>query len=473
MSEVTMHFLVKKFNFERDLLTKGMSVKLFRFFSVCVFLLMICTIGFAQPGAKAAKEAAAAQKSGNLQLAITKYQEAIAAEPNNHLYYAKLATVYTKLKPPKNDDAIKALQDAVAKNPKYTAGYARIGALMTKKKEYSEAVKAYSEAFKAEEDPTKKINYKIKTANIYLKNLNNPQSALNEISEIKSLAGDDIRVIKIEGDALFSMENWSGAVTAYKKAVEKAEKDLPPGKPQEQYYLALAKALLKSGDRTQAEQVAKKLDGVAGTTLYKRYESYKKSQGAKAMISIANSYVKAGGFDEAQPFVQKALEAKDDNIFAFRFQASMLQKQGKTTEAVAALQKAVEEAEKSGKKENLLPLYNQLLRLQEMARDYTGMANSVDKIMPLIKEESKIKKYYEQKIYAQILANDYAGAQATATAAMNKYKDPAAQSAYNFYIAMAAKKSGDSDKAMKAFQKVTSGSFKKAAAEEMKKMSKG
>lgn len=203
-----------------------------------------------------------AVKRGNIDRAVTCYQEAIASDPSRADFHFTLGTALAQLSQwssalsayeqvlalnPKSarayyavgechlrqkalDRALKNFQLAVDVNPKLAAGHAKLGQLWHQKGDISRALRACLEALKHNSnlsDPFVKLRY-----NILRYDVEPTSGLLNEVVEtchlILQQEPDSIPIQSLLGYTLTRQANYDGAIQYYQRAsLQKAQKVRP------------------------------------------------------------------------------------------------------------------------------------------------------------------------------------------------------------------------------------------------------
>ncbi len=432
------------------------------------FLVLIIPVAYPQagPGVPSYKKGMNYMKTGDCASAVRYFDEAIQLEPINFVYYVRKAQCLMKLK--KYDEAKQAFLKAAEVNKNFAAGYVMAAKIAFKQKRMSEAIKYFNMAYEVEGDLSKKLKYKIFVVKLLAKD-GRANEALSELEKLKSdipKAANDPRVLVAEGDIYAAMNRWDQAIAGYQRAVDRMKttgdkQKLAP------YYFKLGLAYYKSGNEQMANQVWANL---AGTKYAKRVAQIKQMGGAKYFLAVAIGYFKASAYDNALEYAQQAISKAKPNekVFAYKLTAFIYAKKGETQQAISYFAKAAQEEKDPRKRTSI---YSTMIKMQFNNGDYSGALATANKILQANPNNHKILFLKGQ---AEYQLGQYSAAVSTLekaiAAAGNNRK---ITSVYNFLLALAAKKAGDVNKALKALKAANFGSLRAAVREEMKKLKQG
>lgn len=432
---------------------------LFSFF----LLISLFTLGFAQsPGAAFYREGVTAFKARNYEQAVSKFDQAIAAESSNYRYYVMKGQTLIKMK--NIPGAIAAYEGATQANPGFADGFKTIGLLYMKQKEYDNAVISMNKAFNAETDQSKKLYYKLTAAKLLLQQ-NKFNEALSELSQAKSIQPNDTRILDMEGKIHIKNNNWQAAYDVYGQAENMARQQQQNGCGVGQFQAGKAVAAAKLGKDAEYKSIIDALNQSC-PNMAKWAVNMVRASGSGRFLATANGYLKAMAYDEALQQVNLAIQAGDNKVAVHKFAAVAYFKAGQPSVAVDHFKKA---AEASTNPDEKLGLYNQLAKMQFNSQDYRGAVESIDKILAAKPNEMGLMF---MKAQAQYNLGQYREAAATAENVYNMAANaPAGTKAqYQFFIGMANKKAGNNEKAAAAFKTAQVGPFKLAASEELKNL---
>ncbi len=437
---------------------------------VSFLLLFVSYATFAQggPGVPSFKKGEQYRKAGDCATAIRYYDEAINLEPIQFVYYVRKGQCLVKLK--RYAEAKQAFLKAVEQNKSFTGGYAMLAKLAFKEKNFAEAIKYLNLAYENEGDRTKKLKYKLYVVKLLAKE-NRANEALNELAKLKQdipQAANDPRVTTAEGDIYSAMGRWDQAISVYQSALDKLKASVSDRNRLAPYYYKLGLAYYKSGNTQMADQVWANLKG----TRYERKAiMVKKMEGAGYFLAVAMGYYKASAYDNALEYAQKGVEKAanpNEKAKAYKLTGFIYAKKGEASQAISYLAKAAQE-EKDARKRN--GLYRTMIKMQFNNGDYSGALATANKILQANPNNHSILFLKGQ---AEYQLGQYAAAVATLEKAISSApQDKRVRSVYNFLLALAAKKSGDVNKAMKALKNASFGALRFAVREEMKKLRSG
>jgi tetratricopeptide (TPR) repeat protein len=431
----------------------NMKTPMSKFWSLTLLALFLPLLMLAQPGTKKYQEGRNMMGTKNYVGALAAFSEAVKLEPNNYRYWYQKGQAEEKLK--KYNDAVASYKKCTELNKDFSQGYVKTANIsMSRLKDYNGAIGALNSAFASEKDPGRKITYKNMVIKLLLKQ-NRPQDAMAELNAMKPLAApDDIRVLNAEGDIYAAMNNWPKAVDAYQKAVAKS-KDVAPAQAAK-YNYNLGLAYYRSGDAKKAEETWK---NVENTRYAKKVKSLMVQSGSRWFVLASSGYLKANVLDDAMEYANKAVQAEPNNPSGYKLLATIQIKKGQTALAISNLNKAAEFEKDEAKKSKL---FSQMIKLQFNNGDYNGALATANKILAKSPNNATVLGLKSQAEY-QLgqFANSIKSSDA-AIGAIDK-KDVAKAAPFWFTQGLAAKKSGDIERAKKAFQNANTGVFRAAA----------
>ncbi|MFN7709069.1 MAG: tetratricopeptide repeat protein [Sphingobacteriia bacterium] len=432
-------------------------------FSVFVLFISLWAPGrlLAQPGAAFAKEGIAAMRAKNYDQAVGKFDQAIQAESSNYRYYVLKSQALVRLK--RTPDAIRAYEGATRANPGFADGYKMIGLLYIKQKDYGNAVTSLNKAFDAETDKSKKLGYKLMTAKLLLQ-LNKYNEALAELNQAKQIQPNDTRIAATEGQIHIKNSNWQAAYDTYGQAEQMARNQQQSGCAIGQFQAGKAVAASKLGREAEFKSTVEALKQSC-PKMASYATNMVRASGSGRFLATANGYLKADAYEEAIQWINKAIESGDNKAAVHKFAAVVYYKAGQPSVAIDHFKKS---AEATPEPEKRLAIYAQLAKLQFNSQDYSGAIQSID----LITASKPNPGLSFMKAQAQYNLGQYAAAVQTAEAVYAKAETaaPALKAKYQFFIGLASKKAGNTEKARVAFKNAAVGPFKLAATEEMKSM---
>ncbi len=427
--------------------------------------MLIAFYGNAQtgPGKNAYKQGEAYRKSKQFIEAVQKYDEAIKLEPSNARYYYKKGYCQIRQNPPSIDGAIESFNLATTNKKDYSEAYAALGRIYYNdklgKKDISRAIQNFNSAFQYEQDNNKKVNYKLMVVKILMKE-GRFSEARGELQQAKSLTPDDPNILLYEGQIAGGLGNWGEALNVYQKAVDRV-KGLPATET-DKYYFALGEAQWRTGDTKSAEETWKQ---VQSPNFQNKIKKVKNSNNPAGPFRIAMGYFKVEEMDEAMTYLKKSLELSQTYAPAHQLMGMIYYKKGQNSLAIQSLMKAVENQTDENKKAKL---YNTMVKIQMNSGDYSGALSTANKILE--KTNNNTIRFLKAK--AEYKLGQYPQAISTLEALVPTEPDANKKAPYNFVIGLAAKKSGNMDKAAKAFKEAQYGSFKAAAKKELENISK-
>ncbi len=423
-------------------------------------LFLFCFIGFGvvvaqTPDSPAFTEAEALAKANNCEEAIVKYQVAIAEQASNPKYYLSKANCQFKLK--MSGDALTTLDQALRVKSDYQPAFQLKAKIYESEKNYDMAIQALLAQIPIEKVPGKKTRLYSSIVRLYLIQ-GEIVSAEKYLAEARTINPNDLEVLYGEGEILRAQKDYIQAMGFYEKAVLNLGKTSPADAAK--FYFGLGDSYMKSGEREKAIAAWQKA----------RFGPYKKVVEAELMktnpdfyLKLGISYFQAGEYDEANNQLSKAIEIQPDYAQAYRYLGLISDKRDLTSEAEQYYQKAMQYEMNPDKKLEIEISFLNMLMDNEM---YQKALTLVGNIMI---EKPNNTKVMLQKAQAEYNVGRFSLAIKTIKKALTDpaLVEPAKASPYNFVLGMSLKSIGDSDGALEAFRKVTSGSCKSAAQYEM------
>ncbi|MCX7606731.1 MAG: tetratricopeptide repeat protein [Bacteroidia bacterium] len=416
---------------------------------------------FGQSGKAAFQEAEQYRKNKQYDLAIQKYDEAIRLEPTKAVYHVRKGDALALAK--RTSEAIQAYQKAVELNPGLSAVYVRMARIYMQQKNYGAAVDVLNQAYSKEQDVSKRMTYKTYVVRL-LNAQGRSQEALSELNALKSQipqVSDDPRVLYVEGETQLALNNPQAAINAFQRAYDKT-RDLPIAQSAK-YTYGLALAHYKAGNTQEYERYAKQIEN---HPYGRRLKAAIARSGAVYNLRIAQAYYKIGALDEAMEYLNEAAKTKDRLNMVYQMQGLILYKKGRTAEAAQSLLQAAANEPDEKKRAGL---YSRTIRLQYNAGDYAGVINTADRILEKAPNDVGTLLLKAQALY---LLGRYGEAISTTERLIPLLGTDAAKTSQAYFLlGLAARKSGQTEKAREAFGKVTHSSFKVAAKVEADKLS--
>jgi len=414
----------------------------------------------AQSGAAAFREGEQYRKNKQYELALQKYEEAIRIEPTKYQYYVRKGDVLVQMK--RLNEAIEAYRKALELNPGADVVYARLARSYINQKNYSAAIDILNQAYNKVQDVNARLKYKLLA--IRLMNVQGQSSqALSEISALKAAipqAANDPKVLYAEGETQLALGNTSAAIAAFQAAYDRT-RDLPKAQNAKFTY-GLALAHYKAGNTQEYERYAKQIED---TPYGRRLKAAVAKSGANYALRLAQAYYKAGALDEALEYVREAEKTKDRLNLVYRMQGMILYRKGRTAEAAQSLlQAAANETEEKSR----MKIYSTALKMQYMSSDYASLISTADKILEKNPNDISTLQYKAQALY---MTGRYGEAIATLERLIPLLGTDAIKTSQAYFLmGLAARKSGNTEKAREAFAKVTFPTFKAAAKVELDKL---
>ena len=405
------------------------------------------------PGKTAYIQAENLRRQNRCEEAISKYDEAQKLEPGNYRYYFAEGKCHYKLKA--YDLAIAAFEETVGVKADFTPAYSLIAKIYTGRKEYQKAIGYYDQAFNYEKNTKRKVQYKLLIVQMLVRE-GNTAEARSHIADAKKVDPEDPNVLYYDGKISNQDGDYSNAKAAMLIATSKLQ-DAPPAQSAK-YYYELGYAYNKLGDYENAKRSWEK----ANFGSYKKLIAQQLSSNSPGYFyKMAVSYYISGEYTESQSQINKALELQASFSAAYILMGKIAQKQGNMSQAINHYKSAVG-MESNPERKALLELKISMMQLD--AGDYSGALSSANNLLG--SNDSERVRYI--KAQAQYKLGQYGQAIGTLESLLsNPSIDAKSKAQYSFILGMAAKKSGNTEKAKEAFKNAMGGSFKPAAKNEL------
>ncbi len=238
------------------------------------------------------------------QLAVQKFQDAIALNAYNPEYYFQLGLTYAALN--MEQEAIGAFQNAIVYNPRISFYYENLGSYYLSLEQLAPAMEAYRKA--AELDP-KRIEPLLNVCKKY--NL--------DYDEYQALIPEDAESRRFFASLLAQQESWKESKVEYRKAIELSGK-------QQEYYDAMLNAC-----NTQRDYQCMR-------TLWQELWEQDHSDPV-FLVKIAESFATQQMWDQAINHYQKLLQDRPDHVQGHQRLAQLYQQLGRSNEALQVYEK--------------------------------------------------------------------------------------------------------------------------------------
>ncbi|MEO0469190.1 MAG: tetratricopeptide repeat protein [Bacteroidota bacterium] len=411
------------------------------------------------PGKRSYLAAESLRKQNNCRDAIRQYDEAIKLEPSNYKYYFQRGKCEYKMK--NFDGAKESFKYTVEFKRNFTPAYSLLAKIYKNEKDYANAIYYYEEAARYESNTNRKVQYKLLLVNLLMKE-DRVRDARRHISEAKSLDPSHPNILYYNAEISASDKNWDAARKDYETALNSER--LASASPAEKakYYYGLGLALSNLGDAAGAKKAWSK----ANFGRYKQLIAQQMRENNHVFYyKIAVSYYLNGEYDEAERFIQKALELQSNFSSAFILKGKISYKKGNTLQAINHYQRAISMERSPEKKAKM---YRLIASLQLKNNDSSSALNSITKAMEASNGKSASLLYMKAK--AEYSVGRYNDAVSTLENLLQAGVDTKSKAKYSFMLGMAAKKSRDTEKARTAFKNALYGPYKPAAKVELDKL---
>lgn len=442
------------------------NMKVYKQYSLLFFMFFALTAHvFAQPGATTGSgrtdylQAEELRKQNKCADAIGKYDLAIKAEPNNYKYYFQKGLCEQKEK--RIEDAKRSFQKSIETNKEFTPAYAQMAKIFKEEKDIDQTIYFYEQAAANEKGLGRKLQYELILVNLFLKQ-DKISDAKAHYEEAKKIDPNNMKVSYYAGEIKMSENEYASAKDDYQKATESPDFGSIAPIEKAQYYYALGLAYNKLNDLENAKKAWQK--AMVGPYAQLINQQLMKSNHAYYYKIAASYYLNEENAD-AETYIAKALEIMPTFSPAFVLRAKIARKQNDIKGAIQNFQSAIDVEKEPANKAKLSVL---LAQTQMSDNDYTGAIASLDAAITAMPGNKNLQYLKARALYA---SGRYGEAVKSAEELVAAATDQKAKSKFSFFLGMAAKKNGDTEKAKAAFGGAMFGPFKPAARMELDKMS--
>ncbi len=423
-------------------------------------LLTINLIAIAQgPGRNSFLEAENLRRQNKFREAIQQYEVAIRLEPTNYKYYFQKGKCEYQIKDV--DNAKESFRRTVEFQHNFTPAYSLLGKIYKDENDFQNAIFYFEEAAKYESDPERKIQYKLLLINLLLKE-NRMSEARRHIAEARSIDPTNPNILYYDAELNVLDSNWEQARQNYEKALASPKLAGAPPAELAKYYYGLGLAYFNLGDVVSAKRVWSK----ANFGPYAELIAQQLQQSDYTYFyKVAVSYYLNGEYDASERFINRALEVQKIFPSAYLLKGRIANQQGSTAQAIQYYQEAADQEREPEKKAKA---FYYIASLHMSQRNYRGALEALDQVFALSKQPTS------GMIYMQAKANYAQGRYEEVVQKLDELSrvttDPNSKAKYQFLSGMAAKKSGNTDKAIESFKAAMYGAVKPAAKEELNQL---
>lgn len=396
------------------------------------------------------------RQANNLRGALDEYDKAIQSEPNNYKFVFQKGKCYIML----NDEAnaIYCFERTIRLKEDFVQAHARLGWLYQKSEKYPDAIAAFDRAFRYEQAVEEKLNYKMSIIKILYKT--------NQFDKSGSHIEDARKVLPDHPEILF----FSAKLNNQKKNYEAAKADmlraiplLRSSNPQDvaRFYYELGYAYYQLGDYAQAKSNLDKANiGAFKSKVMELTPQYH--------FSVATAYFKIYQFDKCKELLSQTL--KMDRSFAqahdllVKMASVQTDKGGVIVHQREAVQAEADAIRRSARLQELAEMLHEAGKYQEAisVADECLALNAGNYTVKFIRAMSKYRLGQLDQGKKELTE-------------LSKYTalDFETKAQCNFALGMLCRQSGDAKGAIAAFRLAQYGSFKYAAARELRDLTGG
>jgi len=419
------------------------------FTSLFLFFTYISVWGQPQSGLDHYIKAAQARKSGQYEQAIQEYDLALQREPNNHFYLYEKGLCEFLLK--RYPNANTTLAAVIKIQADYTPAYILLAKIATATNDSKKIVENLNMAAKYEKDNNKKINYRLYAMSRLMRDGDLPQ-AYDQVRQAYQISQEDTSVVYFYAKINNMLGKYAEAENTIQKFLPKIATQPAPAKAKYYYELGFA--------QFQQEQYEKAIANwkQAEFGVFKaRIEKYS----AKNFAAVALTYFRIYEDSIAHYYAEKALAIEKGHPNAHVILVQLAKRKVDHSVTLPQLQKAVQhESNPVKKKEMLLNIGEQQLQL----RRYEDANQTFGQLLNIEQDNQKVLLL---RLLIPYLQQNYRATITGVETTIKKIPDFNAQSPFIFLQAMAFKKSGQKDNAIKTFRRLLSTPLAAAATMEI------
>jgi tetratricopeptide (TPR) repeat protein len=419
------------------------------FTSLFLFFTYISVWGQPQSGLDHYIKAAQARKSGQYEQAIQEYDLALQREPSNHFYLYEKGLCEFLLK--RYPNASTTLTSVVKIQADYTPAYVLLAKIAAAANDSKKIIENLNMAAKYEKDNHKKINYKLYAMSRLIRD-GDFQQAYEQVRQAYQISQEDTSVVYFYAKINNMLGKYAEAENTIQKFLPKIATQPAPAKAKYYYELGFA--------QFQQEQYEKAIANwkQAEFGVFKaRIEKYS----AKNFAAVALTYFRIYEDSIAHYYAEKALAIEKGHPNAHVILVQLAKRKVDHSVTLPQLQKAVQhESNPVKKKEMLLNIGEQQLQLGR----YEDANQTFGQLLNIEQDNQKVLLL---RLLIPYLQQNYRATITGVETTIKKIPDFNAQSPFIFLQAMAFKKSGQKDNAIKTFRRLLSTPLAAAATMEI------
>ncbi|MEL6676074.1 MAG: tetratricopeptide repeat protein [Bacteroidota bacterium] len=445
--------------FARITLQTSQKAFLSLFLCLCLTAMDVVPAIAQGPGRAAYLAAENFRKQNKCRDAIEKYNEAINLEPTNYKYYFQMGKCQYKMSD--FEAAKNSFQSTVDYKKNFTPAYSLLAKIYKNEKNYDQAIYYYEQAARYESNSNRKVQYQLLLVNLLLKE-DQTIAAKRHIANAKQIDPTNPNILFYDGEMASRDGRWQEAKNAYERALSSERlKNTSPGEKAKYYYF-LGVALSNLGDAAGAKKAWSK----ANFGPYKALIAEQmRANNHVYYYKIAVSYYLNGEYNQAESYINQALELQKNFSSGFILKGKIEDKRNNPSRALNYYQQAVSHEKSPARKANL---FGMMASMQMKHNNTSGALASLDKALQVNPQGSPKIHYLRAK--AQYQSGRFREAATTLEKLLSMGVDTKSKAKYSFMLGMAAKQSADYETARDAFKNAMYGPYKPAAQIELGKL---
>jgi tetratricopeptide (TPR) repeat protein len=419
------------------------------FTSLFLFFTYISVWGQPQSGLDHYIKAAQARKSGQYEQAIQEYDLALQHEPNNPFYLYKKGLCEFLLK--RYPNASTTLTSVVKIQADYTPAYVLLAKIAAAANDSKKIIENLNMAAKYEKDNHKKINYKLYAMSRLIRD-GDFQQAYEQVRQAYQISQEDSSVVYFYAKINNMLGKYAEAENTIQKFLPKIATQPAPAKAK--YYYELGFAQFQQEQYEKAIANWKQAEFGVFKALIEKYS-------AKNFAAAALTYFRIYEDSIAHYYAEKALAIEKGHPNAHVILVQLAKRKVDHSVTLSQLQNAVQhESNPIKKKEMLLNIGEQQLQLGR----YEGANQTFGQLLNMEQDNQKVLLL---RLLIPYLQQNYRATITGVETTIKKIPDFNAQLPFIFLQAMAFKKSGQKDNAIKTFRRLLSTPLSAAATMEI------
>ena len=415
------------------------------------------------PGEAAYRAAEVLRQQGKFREAITRYDEAIAADDKNYRFYLQKGRAQYQLGDLAGARA--SLELAIRYGEAYTpaATFYLLGKINRALDDEAKALDLFQQAADREVNQQRKAQYQLLVIQPLISQARY-EEAERYLDAVEEIDRDNVKLHFYRARLAAARQDWGQAQRHYEQALRSTE--LREATPEEraQYYFGLALSLLEQGQAEQAEQAFERANFGQYRELVARYLA---DSNPAYYYRLAASYYVNQEYAVSETYIKKLLEAHPEYANAYTLRARIAVQTHRPEDAVRHYQEAISHEKDPTEQARL---YMQAAQVQLDYDNPAGALQSVNAAVAADERSLRSPRLLYVKARAEYLSGRHREAVQSFDRLLATKLDPRSQASYRFMQGMAARKAGLSEKAIKAFQGARYGPFKPAAEMELEEL---